>query len=70
MVGESRIVGSDLNAKFDISTEIGFMQTDLVIERVNDIDQASYVGSVAFDEFNLGEMINNHKVGDITGEVR
>lgn len=70
MVGESRIVGSDLKAKFDISTEIGFMQTDLVIERVNDIDQASYVGSVAFDEFDLGEMINNPKVGDITGEVR
>ncbi|MEM1002826.1 MAG: translocation/assembly module TamB, partial [Bacteroidota bacterium] len=70
MVGESNIVGSDLNANFDLFTEIGFMKTDLVIERVNDIDEASYVGGVVFEEFNLGEMINDPSVGFVTGEVR
>jgi hypothetical protein len=70
MVGESKIIGSNLNANFDLFTEIGFMKTDLVIDRVDVIDEASYVGNVVFEEFNLGEMINDPNVGIITGEVR
>ncbi len=70
MVGESKISGSDVRAKFDITTELGFMSTDLIINKANDIDEASYEGELSFQEFDLGELINNEAVGFVTANVQ
>ena len=69
MVGESKIDGPDINANFDIATDIGVMQTQLIIEKINNIDEASYEGNVVFNAFNLGELINDVNVGNITANL-
>ncbi|MDH7912539.1 translocation/assembly module TamB [Winogradskyella sp. SYSU M77433] len=57
--GTSYITEKTVDADIVINTDIGLIDTDLKLTNIDDIDNANYVGNVVFDEFNLGEMLND-----------
>ncbi|SDB38453.1 Family of unknown function [Flavobacteriaceae bacterium MAR_2010_188] len=61
--GQSYITKSTILADLDIVTNLGHIRSNMDMKRVNDIDNACYVGNVVFDEFNLGKLIENEQVG-------
>ena len=63
IVGQSQVTASTINADIKIDTELGFVESMLEITTINDIDNASYKGTIIFEEFDLGTLINDPKVG-------
>ncbi|MDG5491616.1 translocation/assembly module TamB [Psychroserpens sp. SPM9] len=62
ITGTSLITNTTIDADLDIYTDLGLIVSDMKMTRVNDIDNASYVGNVVFDEFDLGVLLNDPKV--------
>ncbi|MGC1473474.1 MAG: translocation/assembly module TamB domain-containing protein [Psychroserpens sp.] len=60
--GTSYITETTIDANLRINTDIGLIVSDMKMNRVDDIDNASYVGKVIFDEFDLGVLLNDPKV--------
>ena len=63
IVGQSQITASTVNADVEIDTELGFVDSTLEITKINDIDNSSYKGNIIFEEFDLGTLIEDPKVG-------
>lgn len=63
IVGQSQITASTINADIEIDTELGFVDSTLEITKINDIDNSSYKGNIIFEEFDLGTLIEDPKVG-------
>ncbi|WP_243878595.1 translocation/assembly module TamB domain-containing protein [Winogradskyella pelagia] len=57
--GTTRITSKDIDADIKITTDIGFVDSNLKITDVDNIDSANYVGNIIFNEFNIGEIIND-----------
>ncbi len=68
--GNTNITSSKINAKLTIDTELGIIDSDLAMTNVNDIDKASYDGTIIFDEFNLGEMLNDPKLEKTSANLK
>jgi hypothetical protein len=64
--GTSYITAKHIGAKIDINTDIGFVKSDLELTQIDDIDNASYIGNIVLDEFNIGELINDPLVKTIS----
>ena len=56
--GTSRITAKSVDAKVEITTDLGLINSDLRLTNIDDIDNANYIGNVVLDEFNIGELIN------------
>lgn len=63
VVGDTQITSSAINADIEIDTEIGFVDSNLEINKVNDIDNATYKGRVVFETFDFGAFLNDPQVG-------
>ncbi|WP_231632468.1 translocation/assembly module TamB domain-containing protein [Mangrovimonas sp. TPBH4] len=63
ITGDSFITPTTIDAKLEMDTELGHVSSDLNMEHLNDVDNAKYVGNVAFDEFDLGKLIEKEEVG-------
>lgn len=57
--GTSHITSKRVDADIEIDTDLGFIKSDLELTNINDIDNANYVGNIVFDEFNIGELLND-----------
>ena len=64
--GSTNITSKDIKAKVDIESELGLIFSDLKMTNIQDIDNASYKGKLIFDEFKLGEFINDKNIGAIS----
>lgn len=64
--GNSQITASEVDADIRMNTELGFVNSDLHITKINDIDNASYKGRIVLDTFNLGTFIEDPKVGQVS----
>ncbi len=62
ITGTSFITDTRIDADLNINTELGLIVSDMEMNRVDDIDNASYKGNVVFDEFNIGALLNDPKV--------
>lgn len=69
MQGSAKITSSDIIADLDIHTSLGYIISELEMHNIDDIDDASYNGNVVFDEFFIGEVINDPKVGRVSMNV-
>lgn len=61
--GNSQVNASTILADMTIDTDIGFIDTNLKIDKVNDIDSARYQGDIRFKTFDFGTFLNNPKIG-------
>ena len=64
--GESKITSKNIIADLDISTDLGFIISKLEMKNIDNIDEASYEGNIIFDEFSIGELIDDPKVGRVS----
>lgn len=63
IIGQTEITTSTIVASLAINTQIGFIDANLNMQKINDIDNASYSGNVVFKEFNIGKFINDETLG-------
>lgn len=63
IVGNSQVTAASVDANIQIDTELGYVDTNLQISKINDIDNASYSGKVAFESFDIGAFLNDPTVG-------
>ncbi|RED49578.1 uncharacterized protein DUF490 [Seonamhaeicola aphaedonensis] len=61
--GNTQITSRTINADVEIDTEIGFIDSNLQITKVDDIDNAIYKGKVVFEKFDFGVFFNDPKTG-------
>lgn len=62
ITGNSFITDTTIDANLNINTDLGRIVSDMNMTHVDDIDNANYIGNIVFDEFNLGELLNDPKV--------
>ena len=69
--GNLLITKSSVNSKLNTKSDLGTFKTDLVIKGIDNIENATYVGKIDLEEFNLGEFVNDSLVGymSMTGEI-
>ncbi|MFI0431380.1 translocation/assembly module TamB domain-containing protein [Mariniflexile sp. HMF6888] len=63
IVGNSQVTAASVIANIQIDTELGYVDSNLEILKINDIDNASYSGKVAFESFDIGAFLNDSIVG-------
>ncbi|WP_346883425.1 translocation/assembly module TamB domain-containing protein [uncultured Algibacter sp.] len=61
--GNSQITSTKVKADITINTDLGFVDSNLEISKLNDIDNANYNGKVVFTEFDFGKFLNDPTVG-------
>ena len=66
ITGNSQITASEVDADIRMNTELGFVNSNLHITKINDIDNASYKGRIVLDTFDLGTFIEDPKVGQVS----
>ena len=69
--GNLIITKSSVYSKLDTKSDLGNFKTDIEIKGIDNIDNATYVGKIDLEEFNLGEFVNDSLVGylSMVGEV-
>lgn len=63
IVGNTQITASKVIADVKIKTELGYVDSNLEIDKINDIDNSAYKGNVIFDQFDLGTFLNAPNLG-------
>ncbi|GAA4281805.1 translocation/assembly module TamB domain-containing protein [Gaetbulibacter aestuarii] len=63
ITGTSNVTASTVDADININTDLGLVDANLKINKVNDIDNAGYKGTLKFDQFDFGTFLNDPKVG-------
>ncbi|WP_343067589.1 translocation/assembly module TamB domain-containing protein [Winogradskyella flava] len=67
--GSSYITEKRIDANIEINTDLGFVKSDLELTEIDNIDNASYIGNVIFDEFDIGTLINDPKAKLVSANV-
>ncbi|WP_298496177.1 translocation/assembly module TamB domain-containing protein [uncultured Algibacter sp.] len=69
ITGNSQVTSKKVLADIEIKTELGFVDSNLEITKINDIDNADYKGQIIFEEFDFGTFLNDPKVGNASLDV-
>ncbi|MCA0132629.1 translocation/assembly module TamB domain-containing protein [Winogradskyella alexanderae] len=67
--GTSKITESSVDAKIKIDTDLGLIDSDLELNRINSIDNASYIGNIVFEEFDIGTFLNDPTLKKISANL-
>ena len=62
-IGNLEINDEKISLNFDIDTVLGQIKADLILDDIGVIDLASYNGQIELINFEIGELIENSKVG-------
>lgn len=57
--GTSQVTPENVIADLEIITDLGYVDSDLKLFNINNIDDASYRGSLIFDQFNIGKILDD-----------
>ncbi|WP_456377386.1 translocation/assembly module TamB domain-containing protein [Lutibacter sp.] len=66
--GETYVTPNLINAQITMDTDIGILVSDLELTNIDSIDEASYIGHIKIIDFELGEIINDPLVGQLSLE--
>lgn len=61
--GETTVSETSIDARVNLSTDIGESFADLELTQINNIDNASYNGFISLIDFDLGEFLQNPDLG-------
>ena len=64
IVGNSQVTSSKVIANIEINTDLGLVDSNLEINKINDIDNANYKGNIVFETFDFGTFLNAPNVGN------
>ncbi len=63
MSGVSRISAQEINAQLVTQSDLGYIQSDLKIDNIDHIDQASYQGTIRVKDLKLGDLAGDPMIG-------
>ncbi|VXC14967.1 conserved hypothetical protein [Flavobacterium sp. 9AF] len=66
LIGNVELTNNYINSDISISSVLGNLKTTLAIQNLSNIDNASYQGNVILDNFNLGELLAENQIGNVT----
>ena len=64
--GRSEITSKVIKTNTIITTELGVIDSQLELNRIDDIDRARYKGKLIFNNFLIGQLLNNDKLGMVS----
>ncbi|MGB1308143.1 MAG: translocation/assembly module TamB domain-containing protein [Oceanihabitans sp.] len=59
MTGKTHVTTSKITANLDMNTSLGYVVSNLELNKIDDIDNATYKGNIILDEFNLGLFVDD-----------
>lgn len=69
ITGKVELSSTFINSQIFLTSELGALETNLSMQNINNIDNASYVGFFALDNFNLGAFLGEKDLGFATLEA-
>ncbi|MEY4433895.1 MAG: hypothetical protein RLZZ44_2030, partial [Bacteroidota bacterium] len=63
LVGKTELTAKVMHADFRMTSVLGDVKSNFSMHSIDDIDKASYVGNVEFDQFDLGTFISEKEIG-------
>ncbi len=69
ITGNTHITSQNIKAKLNINTNLGFVNSDLELSNVGNIDTASYKGNVVFNNFDMGTFLEDPRLGEISSNL-
>ena len=66
LVGTTQVTTTSVEASFAMTTRIGNVNSDLIIENMNLSDKAAYVGNVVLENFDIGALLDRKDVGEVS----
>ncbi|OUD32735.1 DUF490 domain-containing protein, partial [Flavobacterium sp. FPG59] len=67
--GTASVTTTAVEADFSMMTALGKVTSDLYINNINEIDKASYIGTVILEDFDLGTMIDQKDLGKVSLDI-
>ena len=64
--GTTTVTETSIVAKVNLNTAIGSSYADLDLSNINNIDNAAYKGFISLIDFDLGDFVNNKRLGKTT----
>ncbi len=64
--GNAMVTETSIDAKVNVNTAIGSSYTDMTLTNINNIDEAAYEGFVSLIDFDLGDFVENERLGKTT----
>lgn len=66
LFGDATVTTTSIDADFKLQTRLGNVVSQLVMTNIDNIDNASYSGTIALDNFDIGSFLNRSDVGKVT----
>lgn len=63
LIGKAQVTTTSLDADFAMSSQLGNVKSDLILENMNLTDKALYAGNVVLDNFDIGAFIDRKDLG-------
>ena len=67
--GTSKVTTNQIDADIRIDTDLGLIESNLELTEIDDIDEASYIGNIVFDQFDIGQLIDDPKAKFVSANV-
>ena len=64
--GYTEITTTSIQADLYIKTILGNLKSNLVMTNINQIDNASYIGNIILEDFNIGSFLNRKDIGKVS----
>lgn len=61
--GDAEVTTTSIDADFNLQTKLGNVTSKLAMTHIDNIDNATYVGTIVLDDFDLGTFLNRKDVG-------
>jgi hypothetical protein len=66
IVGDTQLTQSEIAANFSMKSALGNLKTNLSMENIDFIDNASYKGNVVLDKFDIGTFLERKDIGKVS----
>ena len=64
--GKVEVTQKYINADFVMNTALGIIESDLHMSDIDNIDNAKYNGNIILDHFDVGAILNDKTIGEVT----
>jgi hypothetical protein len=69
LIGNSQLSATSLEADFSMNTDLGKVQSQLKMDRIDFIDKASYLGKIILEDFDIGTLLERKDLGKVTMNI-
>jgi hypothetical protein len=69
IVGSAEVTQTNIVTDFFMKTEIGNIKSNLSMDEIDNIDNASYTGNLELDNFNIGNLLGIKDIGIVSLDV-